>query len=316
MSGQARVVALWSTKGGAGTSVSAALMAAGAAAAGNVLLVDLAGDQQGLFTNSSPEAKVPALRAHTGGAADEAEVEQAVQQLRNFDGTVVVDAGRINPEPPDRGTADMVRCQFARLADSSLLVTRACGITLRRVFDAPVEPTGVIMVNDHRRLFDQTTIEELVGPVAAVVPYEHGVGLAADAGNIAGAVWSETAERLAAVATHPDSRTRPRGYGLYGDGGDKRWCSWWVPTDRHRFMDAAGWALTLRHGPNLIQENTGKAAMADSGAVADLRKAAEACRRIDPSQWRQHLYENLHWLVHMVRESPAPERSDVAGMEL
>ena len=200
------LVACWAVKGGVGTTVVAAALAlqlAGEAGAGAVL-ADLAGDAPavlGLPEPSSPGLagwlaagdRVPAdalarievdaapgLRLLPRGAgglhAGRAAVLAAV--LDRSPRTAVVDCGRIG-DPA-------IHAVIGR-ATQSLLVTRPCYVALRRAMQAPLRPTGVVMVNEPGRVLSGDDVHGIVkAPIVAQVEIDPAVARLVDAGLLTG----------------------------------------------------------------------------------------------------------------------------------
>jgi MinD-like ATPase involved in chromosome partitioning or flagellar assembly len=199
------LIACWSSKGGSGTTVVAVSLALllGARQPTGSLLVDLAGDAPaalGLPEPSEPGvagwlaagAAVPpdalsrlehpaaadlALLARGSGplAAERAEVLTAL--LATDDRPVVVDCG-----------ADLegAALTVAGGATRSILVTRACFLSLRRAMAAPLRPSEVVLVREPGRSLTRADVEACVGaPVVAEVTVDPGVARAVDAGLLA-----------------------------------------------------------------------------------------------------------------------------------
>ncbi len=199
----------WSVKGGSGTTVVAAALAVllGRRTEPGALLVDLAGDAPAALGLSEPEGpglagwfaagrSVPAdglnrLEVAVGpglhlvprgrgdlGPTERAEVLAGVLAAEGR--SVVVDAG-VPGWGDDR--ADPARATVAAAATTSLLVTRPCYLSLRRVVAAPLRPTGVVLVVEPGRALDRSDVEQVVGvPVVAEVLVESAVARAVDAG--------------------------------------------------------------------------------------------------------------------------------------
>jgi hypothetical protein len=71
-------------------------------------------------------------------------------------------------------------------ATRSVLVTRACFLSLRRALAAPVQPSQVILLREPGRALNAADIEDVVGaPVIAEVPLDPAVARAVDAGLLA-----------------------------------------------------------------------------------------------------------------------------------
>lgn len=194
------LIACWSTKGGSGTTVvSAALAAVLAESSGrDVLLADLGGDCAAVLGLPDPvgpgltewlaagDAPVDALRrlevqcrggvrllpAGSGTVLDPG--ERLVAALAADPRPVVVDCG-----PP----SSPVSLAFAAGAGLSLLVLRPCYVALRRALAAPLRPSGVVLVDEPGRSLGRHDVEDVLGvPVRAVIPWDPAVARSVDAG--------------------------------------------------------------------------------------------------------------------------------------
>ena len=190
----------WSPKGGSGTSVVAAALAVQAAAAGReTLLVDLAGDQAAIFgvdggegigdwfaaaDDVGPEAlrslaldvveNLRVLRTGRAGPAQWSPERMAVAMAvseRSHD-LVVVDGGR------QTGWGLPART-------STVVVTRACYLAVRRVAEAPREGARVVLIEEPGRALSRRDVETALGGIDVVVPWDPAVGRAVDAGLLA-----------------------------------------------------------------------------------------------------------------------------------
>lgn len=205
------VVACWSAKGGSGTTVvavSLALVLAQRPGSG-VLLVDLAGDVPATLGVAEPAGPgvtgwaaagldVPAdalgrlevpvldrLRLLARGddepiATDRAELLAGL--LAADDRTVVVDCGTL----ANRDGSSAGAIPLAAGANVSLLVTRACYLSLRRAVAASIRPSAAVLVNEPGRALDRSDVESVLGvPVTAELTVDPGVARAVDAGLLA-----------------------------------------------------------------------------------------------------------------------------------
>jgi hypothetical protein len=199
------LVACWSSKGGSGTTVIAASLALLLArrTAEGALVADLAGDVPaalGLAEPASPGlagwlnagAEVPpdALgrleevaasglgllpRGRGELCSDRADVLTAL--LAADARPVVADCGA---DPS--GTALVVAAGATR----SVLVTRACFLSLRRVLSAPLRPSEIVLLTEPGRALSRLDVEDAIGaPVVAEVAVDPGVARAVDAGLLA-----------------------------------------------------------------------------------------------------------------------------------
>lgn len=200
------LIALWSVKGGSGTtvvSVALASMLARQSSAG-ALLADFGGDVPAVLGMAEPlgpglgewlasGAEVPAdalsrleipgpkgLRVLPTGsdaraASGRAEVLTAI--LAADPRPVVADCGA---GPAGAGLA------VAAAASASLLVLRPCYLSLRRAVQAPLRPSAVILVSEPGRSLGRGDVESVLGvPVRAVVGVDPAVARAVDAGLLA-----------------------------------------------------------------------------------------------------------------------------------
>jgi hypothetical protein len=203
----------WSVKGGSGTTVVAAALAVLLARrpGPGALLVDLAGDGPAVLGLAEPDGPGLAgwLAAGSGVPADGlSRIEIAVDEqlgllprglgplgpldraealadlLAAEPRSVVVDAGLLHwPDDSD----DPVAAVLVASASSSLLVTRACYLSLRRIVAAPVRPSGIVLVAEAGRALGRRDVEQVVGvDVVAEVLVDPAVARAVDAGLLAG----------------------------------------------------------------------------------------------------------------------------------
>lgn len=207
------LLSCWSAKGGSGTTVVAAALALvlGQSDDHDALLVDLAGDApaalglssvdspgvadwlaagddvpaDGLGRLERPVAEGVTLLPRGEGpldGADDDRVDLLTGLLARDARPVVVDCGRV-AVPDGRGE---LAATVARVATQSLLVTRACYLSLRRAAAAPIRPSGVVLLVEPGRCLDAVDVEQVVGaPVVATVGVEPAVARAVDAGLLA-----------------------------------------------------------------------------------------------------------------------------------
>ena len=197
------LVACWSVKGGVGATVVAAGIAAAQAALERreALLADLGGDQplvHGLAPSSSAGLR-GWTRAGPGvppdglalleepidehrrllpsglGRWDPSRAEALAQALDEDDRVVVVDVGVAVDAP--------VGAAIVEAAERSVLVVRACPLSMRAVGSLPADPDVVVVVRDRNRALSWREIADGCGaPVAAELDVDPAVGAAIDAG--------------------------------------------------------------------------------------------------------------------------------------
>ena len=200
------LVACWSVKGGVGTTVVAASLALllSRAGASGVVLADLAGDAPavlGLAEPTSPGlagwlsagSRVPAdalarievdvvpglgLLPRGPGHLHPGRADVLAALLDRSPRTAVVDCGKV-------GGAAVAA--VAGRASRSLLVIRPCFIALRRAKQAPLRPTGVVVVNEPGRVLSSADVTSIVdAPVLAEVEIDPSVARLVDAGLLTG----------------------------------------------------------------------------------------------------------------------------------
>lgn len=205
------LVTCWSTKGGSGTTVIAALASLHAAQDRDrpILLVDLCGDLPAVFGTAETSSGLGEwLRSDLVSCSLERALVELTPNLsllprgqgplsaRRTDdllewlasgAVVVVDAGvlRGEGEASGRGSDDELRWRLAAEADRSVLVTRACYLSLRRTVSLPVRPSGVVLVSEAGRALTRSDCERAIGaPVLAAVAVDPDIARAVDAGML------------------------------------------------------------------------------------------------------------------------------------
>lgn len=196
------VTAVWSTKGGVGVSTVAAMLAiAQSERASDSLLVDLGGDQPALLGVSEPDgpgvAEWVARPDTASGALGRIEIEvqprlkllprgngslgndglSLTRALNGSERNVVIDVGLVS----ETGFAHEV----VAASPHRLLVVRSCYLALRRAAQAPVAPTGVVLIRERGRALGRADVEAVVdAPVVAQVAFDVAIARAIDAGLI------------------------------------------------------------------------------------------------------------------------------------
>ncbi len=204
------LIALWSPKGGSGTSVLAAACAAVLARRGPCRLADLAGDQPGIlglatdpgtgiadWLATGPDAPAEALDrlavevapglhlVPTGTRRPLAPLPAAEAgaalgaALRSVDRCCVVDAGRAD-DPATR--------MVVEVADAAVVVVRGCYLSLRRAVHAPLtaRARGIAFVDEPGRALGPAEARDVLDrPVLTEVPVRPAIARAVDAGVLA-----------------------------------------------------------------------------------------------------------------------------------
>ena len=214
------LVACWSAKGGAGTTVVAASLGVLLARRDprGAVVADLAGDipaALGLPDLDGPGvaewlaagSTVPAdaldrLEQPAGdrlrilprgrGVLDPHRADVLATLLGAGDRPIVADCGT-DPE----GAARIV----AAAATRSILVTRACFLSLRRALALPLRPSEVVLLSEPGRALTRRDVEDCVGaPVVAEVSVDPQVARAVDAGLLVTRLPRGLARELARAA--------------------------------------------------------------------------------------------------------------------
>jgi hypothetical protein len=199
------LVACWSSKGGAGTTVVAAALALVMArrAEGGGLLVDLAGDCPAVLGLPDPVgpgvagwlAAGPEIPPDALGRLEEP-VAGGLSILPRGAGELVEARGDVlaallaadhRPVVVDCGTDPRgAPLAVAAGATRSVLVTRPCFLALRRALTVPLRPSEVVLLTEPGRSLTRHDVEECVGaPVVAEVAVDPAVARAVDAGLLA-----------------------------------------------------------------------------------------------------------------------------------
>lgn len=215
------LVACWSSKGGAGTTVVAASLALLLARRdpGGALFVDLAGDAPAVL--GLPEPTSPGLAgwlaagtdvpADALGRLEVATTEDRLHLLPRGAEPLAADRADVlghllaaDPRPvvADCGS-DLLGAPLAIAAGAtrSILVTRPCFLALRRALTAPLRPSEVVLLTEPGRSLTRLDVEDCLGaPVVAEVAVDPAVARAVDAGLLASRLPRSFARDLSRAA--------------------------------------------------------------------------------------------------------------------
>lgn len=204
------LLALWSPKGGSGTSVLAAACAAVLARRGPCRLADLAGDQPAVLgLGTDPETGLAEWLATGPDAPVDALDRLAVEVAP---GLHLIPPGTARPLAPhaaaeagaalgaalaasevpcvvDAGRAELPASRMVvEVADVSVLVVRGCYLSLRRAVHAPLtaRAAGLAFVDEPGRSLGASEARDVLDrPVLARVPVRPAIARAVDAGVLA-----------------------------------------------------------------------------------------------------------------------------------
>ena len=214
------LLACWSSKGGAGTTVVAATFALllGRAGSRGALLVDLAGDAPAALGLVDPDS--PGIAGWLAAGVDvppdalhrlEVFAADGLALLPRGDGRLPAERADVlarllaaddRPVVVDCGTDPSgVALVVASSATRSVLVTRPCFLALRRAATLPMRPSEVVLVTEPGRALGRSDVERAVGaPVVAEVAVDPQVARAVDAGLLTSRLPRGLARDLARAA--------------------------------------------------------------------------------------------------------------------
>jgi hypothetical protein len=202
------LLALWSPKGGSGTSVTAAAISLLLAGRGPTRLADLAGDQPAILgLPPEPTAGLAGWLAGGPGVPSEA-LDRLLLDVAPGLGLLPLGvAGDLEPLPEggaalamalregpptvlDAGLAAIRPAAQAavEVADASVVVVRGCYLALRRAVRLPLvaRAAGVVLVEEPGRALGEREVAEVLGlPVLGRFPVRASVARAVDAGVLA-----------------------------------------------------------------------------------------------------------------------------------
>jgi MinD-like ATPase involved in chromosome partitioning or flagellar assembly len=214
------LLACWSSKGGAGTTVVAASLALvlGRTRADGALLADLAGDAPAALGICDPDN--PGLAGWLRAGREVPPDALGHLEVRAADGLRLLHRGH-GPLAPERadvlahllagdGRAVVADCgtgptgaalTVAAGATRSLLVTRPCFLSLHRAIELPIRPSGIVLLKEPGRALGRIDVERTVGaPVVAEVAVDPQVSRAVDAGLLTTRLPRSLAREVARAA--------------------------------------------------------------------------------------------------------------------
>lgn len=204
------LLALWSPKGGSGTSVVASACAIVLARHGGARLADLDGDQPAILGLAADPDTGLADWLATGATAPTDAIERLT--VAAAPGVALVPLGTQRPLAPitaaeagaalavalrdgpvttvvDLGTARAPAARaVAEVADSSVVVIRGCYLALRRAVASPLLPrtVGIVFVDERARSLHAREVADVLDrPVLARIPAVPEIARAVDAGVLA-----------------------------------------------------------------------------------------------------------------------------------
>jgi MinD-like ATPase involved in chromosome partitioning or flagellar assembly len=214
------LVACWSSKGGAGTTVVAATLAVLLArrSAQGALVADLAGDVPAAL--GLPDADGPGVAGWLAAGADVPADALGRLELAAGGGLALLPRGAgplgheraevfaallaadARPVVADCGTDPQgVALTVAAGATRSILVTRPCFLALRRTMAVALRPSEVVLLSEPGRALTRADVEDCVGaPVIAEVAVDPQVARAVDAGLLATRLPRSLARELGRAA--------------------------------------------------------------------------------------------------------------------
>ena len=216
------LLALWSPKGGSGTSVAAAAISLVLAGRGPARLADLAGDQPAILgLPPEPASGLAGWLAGGPGAPSEALEQLALAVAPGLALLPLGATGTYEPLPEagaalatalrdgpatvlDAGlAAGRPAAQAAvEVADASVVVVRGCYLALRRAVRTPLvaRAAGAVLVEEPGRALGKQEVAEVLGlPILARFPVRPSIARAVDAGVLAARLPSQLSGPAAEV---------------------------------------------------------------------------------------------------------------------
>ena len=232
------LLALWSPKGGSGTSVLVAACALVLARdAQGARVADLAGDQPAIFglaadpetglvdwLGAGPEAPADALERLSVTAAPGVTLVPRGSRDRPLAPVAAAESGaalavalRDGPVPTiaDAGSAASPAARaLVEVADASVVVVRGCYLTLRRAVHSPLlaRAVGVALVDEPGRSLGPSEVRDVLDrPVLARIPYKAPLARSVDAGVLAARLPDPLARPATRLLTRVGVLTERRG---------------------------------------------------------------------------------------------------------
>jgi hypothetical protein len=227
------LLALWSPKGGAGTSVTAAALSLVSAGGGATRLADLDGDQPAILglpaevpprpAGASPPAGCDGLAGWLsfGPSAPTEWLDSMLVAVAPGLGLFPRGSGSVGPAAPEAGAALAVGLRdpgltvvdageaagpglraVVEVADVALMVIRPCYLALRRAVGDPglERSAGVVLVDEPGRALDADDVAAVLNrPVLARFPVRAEIARAVDAGVLRDRLPAALAGPAAAV---------------------------------------------------------------------------------------------------------------------
>lgn len=232
------LLALWSPKGGSGTSVMVAACALVLARdAAGARIADVTGDQPAIFglaadpetgivdwLAAGPEAPVDALERLAVTVAPgvvlvpRGSTDRSLAPLPAAEsGAALAVALRDGPVPTivDAGAATAPAARaLVEVADESIVVLRGCYLALRRAVHSPLlaRAAGIVLVEETGRSLGPSEVRDVVDrPVLARVPVRASIARSVDAGVLAARLPDALARPAARLLTRVGLRTERHG---------------------------------------------------------------------------------------------------------
>lgn len=193
------VIALWSSKGGSGVSVTTAMLSLGLARLGRrPTIIDLRGDQGAihgcelpsgpgfgdwLATKNADSAALARLSTDCHvvdlvGAGRFVCPAQPEVHLAQLDDDYLLDAGTISAD------SDAI-ASLVRASRRSYIVLRPCYLAVRRAAALAMRADGILLINEPHRSLRSSDIADVLGiPVMAEIEFDPAIARAVDAGRL------------------------------------------------------------------------------------------------------------------------------------